>query len=543
MEAHELSPPLTGRAARMAVPTTEIERHVDPRQPIVTKTDLKGKITYANPAFVKISGYSRDELIGQPHNVVRHPDMPREAFEDLWRTVRAGVPWRGRVKNRCKDGAFYWVDAYVTPLYENGERVGYMSVRTAPSLAAKEEAQALYSRVRGGQATLPKTSLRAGRSVSVDIGIVMALMVAGSAAAVFMQSAVATGLVGIVLLGVAAAGWLWINRVVREPLARMRRAMRALGEGNFNHDIDTGAAGEFAKVLVDLKSMQVNLKAIVSDVVSAAHGVKEDAANVNTQAVNLMNRSEQQSDGITSVAAALEELSVSVSEISEATNSGSRHAGNALSVVGEGTQRMRQATSATEKVVATVDRTQRTIAALGEAVARISSVTQTITDVAEKTNLLALNAAIEAARAGESGRGFAVVADEVRKLAELTQNSTTEIAATVAGVQSGTQEALETMKLAVEEVDVGTGMIRGANASLDDIAQASRGVADSAQAIASMLDEQSKASTEVANSMQRMNVLTQSNMEAITEVTRAAQQLHATASALQDLVQHFEKRM
>jgi len=124
---------LKGRNARMAAPTTAVERLLDPRIPIVTKTDLKGRITYANPAFVEISGFTLEELLGQPHNVVRHPDMPRDAFKDLWDTARRDEPWKGLVKNRCKDGGYYWVDAYVTPLTQNGEKIGYMSVRSKPS--------------------------------------------------------------------------------------------------------------------------------------------------------------------------------------------------------------------------------------------------------------------------------------------------------------------------------------------------------------------------------------------------------------------------
>ncbi len=534
---------LNGRAARMAAPTNGVERLMDPRQPIVTKTDLKGKITYANPAFVQISGFSKDELIGQPHNIVRHPDMPREAFEDLWRTARADVPWRGLVKNRCKDGGFYWVDAYVTPLYEDGKKIGYMSVRTAPSPHDKSQAEALYSGVRTGNTPFPATALRRGRPIAVDIAAVMGLMLALAIASILVPSGLSTQTIDAVLVAVAVGGWFWINRQVKEPLQRIAQCMRALGEGNFKSELDTTASREFSEVLIGLKGMQVNLRAIVSDVVSSARVVRDDAENVHKQSSTLMQRSEQQSDGITSVAAALEQLSVSVSEISEATKSSSNHAGHALSVVNEGAQRMRQAMDATEQVVATVDRTQRTIAQLNEAVSRISLVTRTITDVAEKTNLLALNAAIEAARAGEFGRGFAVVADEVRKLAELTQSSTSEISATVADVQSGTQEALDSMKRAVTEVGTGTSMIRGADASLEKIAKASQGVADSAQGIASMLGEQSSASTEVANSMQRMSGLTQSNMEAIAEVTGASQQLNATALALQNLVRHFEQRM
>ena len=98
---------------KINMPINQTEYRVDPKQPIVTRTDLKGVITYANPAFVALSGFSEKELIGHSHNVVRHPDMPPEAFDDLWQTLKAGSPWQGIVKNRTKDGGFYWVDAYV----------------------------------------------------------------------------------------------------------------------------------------------------------------------------------------------------------------------------------------------------------------------------------------------------------------------------------------------------------------------------------------------------------------------------------------------
>ncbi len=531
-----------GRAARMALPTNQTERLLDPRQPIVTKTDLKGKITYANPAFIEISGFTKDELMGQPHNIVRHPDMPKEAFEDLWNTTRADVPWRGRVKNRCKDGGYYWVDAYVTPLTENGQKIGYMSVRTAPTQQQKDDAQQLYQQVSQGTVKFPYTKLTQGRSIGVDIALSIGLIITLAVAQAFVSGP----WVWVVLaceIAVAVASWFWLGYQIRTPLAQMNACMQALSEGNFKTEVNTQATREFSNSLISLKSMQVNLRAIVSDVVSAAGHVKEDANQLNSLATELMERSRQQSDGINGVAAALEELSVSVSEISEATGNSSRHAEQALSVVATGTDRMQQSMEATEQVVEVVNHAQQKIDQLHGAVGKISVVTQTITEIAEKTNLLALNAAIEAARAGESGRGFAVVADEVRKLAELTRHSTTEIASTVAGVQSGTQEALETMGRAVKEVRHGTSMIQSANESLGNISTASRGVAESAHDIASMLDQQSQASTEVANSMERMSALTESNVSSICEVERAAQKLNETSRELQALVVHFEKSM
>lgn len=99
---------------------TQVELHLNEGEYIVSKTDLKGRITYVNRPFMEISGYSADELLGHPHNVIRHPDMPSEAFEDLWRTLRSGKAWRGMVKNRCKNGDHYWVDANANPIWEGG---------------------------------------------------------------------------------------------------------------------------------------------------------------------------------------------------------------------------------------------------------------------------------------------------------------------------------------------------------------------------------------------------------------------------------------
>lgn len=117
---------------------------------LVSKTDLTGRIVYVNDAFVAISGYARDELVGHAHNIVRHPDMPAAAFSDLWATLKSGLPWRGVIKNRCKDGGFYWVEAVVVPVKKDGQVVGYMSVRTKPSSERRAAAQALYERVGPG---------------------------------------------------------------------------------------------------------------------------------------------------------------------------------------------------------------------------------------------------------------------------------------------------------------------------------------------------------------------------------------------------------
>ena len=129
-------------------PVSNVEVELDEHTLIASKTDLKGLITYVNKAFVDISGYSESELIGQPHNILRHPDMPSEAFADLWRDIKHGRPWTGVVKNRCKNGDHYWVLANVTPLREGGNVVGFMSVRRKASRQQISAANAAYAAIR-----------------------------------------------------------------------------------------------------------------------------------------------------------------------------------------------------------------------------------------------------------------------------------------------------------------------------------------------------------------------------------------------------------
>ena len=140
-------------------PVTQREIPFPPDTYLVSRTDLKGIITYANDAFVDISGFSREELIGSSHNIVRHPDMPQAAFADLWATVKQGLPWRGLVKNRCKNGDFYWVEAFVTPIKQDGRITGYQSVRTPAPASRRSAVEAAY-RAAGQTGSLPRTGRR-----------------------------------------------------------------------------------------------------------------------------------------------------------------------------------------------------------------------------------------------------------------------------------------------------------------------------------------------------------------------------------------------
>ena len=164
---------------RKNLPVSQNEAPFPLERYLVSKTDLKGVITYANDAFVQISGYSREELIGQPHNLVRHPDMPPQAFQDLWETVERGEPWSGIVKNRTKNGDFYWVNAFVVPLRQDGAVTGYMSVRTEPSREQIQAVETLYRQLNAsGKALPPKRapllgSLRAKFAATLGVALLL----------------------------------------------------------------------------------------------------------------------------------------------------------------------------------------------------------------------------------------------------------------------------------------------------------------------------------------------------------------------------------
>jgi methyl-accepting chemotaxis protein len=196
---------------RTNLPVTQTEVPLADDTLIVSKTDLKGRITYVNKGFLDISGYTAEELLGEPHNVVRHPDMPTEAFEDLWNVLQQGRPWVGYVKNRCKNGDYYWVEAHVAPIWEGNRVTGYMSVRYKPprdKVEAAENAYRLFREKRANGLTISEgwvastgalAKLKArlhGTSVSAKImfGCVLSAVVILAATTLFLGQHLAAAL-------------------------------------------------------------------------------------------------------------------------------------------------------------------------------------------------------------------------------------------------------------------------------------------------------------------------------------------------------------
>ena len=258
--------PVTGR---------EIELADDCR--IVSTTDPKGKITWANQSFIDISGFSWQELQGQPHSIVRHPDMPSEAYADFWATLKAGRPWVGIVKNRCKSGDHYWVEAQVTPVWERGQLVGYMSVRRKPSREQVRAAEAAYTRFRSGQAGALR--IERGRVVGgFGAALRRRLGDMGLGARLTLASALAFGLMAGVLIaehagapqalvwalfaGITLAGLAGGALLGRSQARRVEHsiaALRNMAGGHYDDALPIDRADEIGRLLLAMKSMQIKL--------------------------------------------------------------------------------------------------------------------------------------------------------------------------------------------------------------------------------------------------------------------------------------------
>ena len=245
-------------------PVTDVEIPFPQNDVLVSKTDAKGIITYANPAFVRISGFSESELVGKNHNLVRHPDMPAAAFKDLWDTVKQGDTWTGIVKNRAKSGDYYWVKANVTPITNADGSVEYMSVRTAPSAAEKEVAEKLYADVRAGRGKLPSTDSQmafwtlekllaflAGGVVVILLALF--LMVSMQASSLLMYA----GLSALTAL-VAMAGWLFKAHVI-DPLLSGRDKLQQILQGGFFDWMQVKHRGLVGRILQSIRSAQVKI--------------------------------------------------------------------------------------------------------------------------------------------------------------------------------------------------------------------------------------------------------------------------------------------
>ena len=272
------------------LPVTQNEVHLGEHEIIVSTTDLKGQITSVNQTFVQISGFAEAELIGQPHNLVRHPDMPAEAFADLWRSLKEGRPWSGFVKNRCKNGDHYWVEANATPIFKDGVVSGYMSVRRRAGRTEIEACEAAYRLFREGRAS--GLAIRDGAVVKDGFSISNWIKQLTIAARIYMISALlVAGMIIMGLLGIrttddgnARLQTVYADRVV--PLKQLKEVADAYAVSivDLSHKARDGAV-DFEASLKKVNEAQQVIKTQWTLYVNTELTVEEKALVVQAEAL------------------------------------------------------------------------------------------------------------------------------------------------------------------------------------------------------------------------------------------------------------------
>ena len=520
---------------RVNLPVSQHEYPFPPGETLVSTTDLKGRINYCNPAFILVSGYTREELLGQPHNMIRHPDMPEEAFRDMWVTIASGQPWSAMVKNRRKEGSFYWVKANVTPLMENDRPMGYMSVRTQPARADVQAAEQLYATMRAEKErgtllhrldnghvmrsdTLGK--LREGARLGL-LGQMMLISLLTAVVAYSVGAMSAGGLSELnvieVLIGgllIAALGMvasLIIRSLMLKPLEILLTRANRMAAGDLTADIEASGKGLVGKLAQSLNQLNVNLRSIVRDARNEVNQMMVATEEISSGNQDLSARTEMQASNLQQTAASMEQITGTVRTSSDTAR-------QAASLAHE-------TTAVTQRSSAAVDDVTQMMAAIEDSSRRINEIIQVIDSIAFQTNILALNAAVEAARAGEQGRGFAVVASEVRALAQRTA--------------SAAKEVKQLITDSAEKISAGSRLTETAKTTMAEALKSVEKVGSLVEVISHGANEQLTGISQINSAIAQLDTITQQNAAAVEQISASSMALASRAQVVSSTVQVF----
>lgn len=522
---------------RVNLPITDIEYPITEDTLIVSTTDTKGRITYVNSTFIEVSRFSQDELIGKAHNIVRHPDMPPQAFEDLWQTLKGGSTWTGLVKNRRKNGDFYWIRANAAPIKRNGQVTGYLSVRTKVSQKDIDAAIPIYRKfledkadnlkIQNGQVIRTDLTgkimawfkMGVNQQINVSMSILASLFAIIGGVALYSESSHQTftsanaTISFLSFLAVATCfsfAFLLKKRIV-DPINQATEIASLISSGELTQTISANRRDEFGKLLECLSQVSVNLRATILDIQKNAIAVHHASKEIATGNMDLSGRTEQQASALQETAASMEELTSTVGKNTDHSSSAGQLIDNARSITMQGGSVMKEVVT--------------TMSSIKESSSKIADIITVIDGIAFQTNILALNAAVEAARAGEQGRGFAVVATEVRNLAQRSATAAKEIKALIDD--------------SVQRVHDGTDLVSQAEMTMSEIVNSISNLNSIMAEITCASKEQFTGINQVYEAVSQMDETTQNNAALVEQSAAAAACLSEQAEELVGAISIF----
>ena len=514
---------------RTNLPITSREYDYDAGLTLMSTTDLQSHITYANAAFTAVSGFDREELSGQTHNMVRHPDMPTQAFADMWATLKAGKSWTALVKNRRKNGDHYWVRANATPVMHDGKVSGYMSVRTKPTREEVTRAEALYQAFKQGKAgarafhqgLIVRTGVWRWMSclqtmcVCWRIRIALAFLTSSVVTAAFAMGLPGAATVGLALCAAVACITvaIWLDWQVTKPLALVQRQALGVAAGQPGENVHLNRVDEIGMILRAVNQAGLNLRSLVDDVGEQVSGLRTASSEIAQGNNDLSVRTEQAASNLQETAASMEQMTASVRNSADTARQASHLASSASQAAARGGEVVNQVVS--------------TMQSISTSSKRIADIIGVIDGIAFQTNILALNAAVEAARAGEQGRGFAVVASEVRSLAKRSADAAKEIKVLISDSVNGVADGAQFVE-------------RAGQAMSEIVGQVSR-VSDLIGEINSSTTEQSVGINEVNVAVSQLDKMTQQNAALVEQSAAAAESLQGQAVRLVEAVGVFTR--